>query len=382
MHKILIIFGTRPELIKLAPVIYEFDRRGFRDNLIIINTNQHNSLLKQVLGEFSIATDHMLDINNQSNSLSILAAEITKSLENLIKKIQLSETIESIIVQGDTTSTYCASLVAFYNKIPVHYIEAGLRTYDKENPFPEEFHRRVVSLSAEYLYAPTESAKQNLEDEGFDPQKIIVTGNTIIDSIFLMEKLNFTQKINDVRNTILCTIHRRDNHGKNLVNYLESIIKLAIDNSEYNFVILRHPNPEIKNILDKYSVKQSKNLIISDPLPYSKMLHQIKSSRLIISDSGGLLEEASFFQTPVIVLRKTTERVESISNNIAVCLQSNDHNINSIFNKMIALEIDESNKYLYGTGRAAKAIVDNILRPTKNIVHSANSANNEDSSNK
>ena len=349
MHKILVIFGTRPEFLKLAPVIDEFDRRGFRDNLIIINTNQHNSLLQQFLEESNIVIDHTLLINNQSNSLSILFAEIIDKLESLIKKLQLSEKIDSVIVQGDTTSTYCASLSAFYNKIPVHYIEAGLRTYDNENPFPEEFHRRAISLMADYLYAPTESARRNLEDEGFNPQKIVVTGNTIIDGLLKMEKSNSIRNDNCVRNTILCKIHRRENHGENLVNYLESIIDLATKNSEYNFVIIRHPNPEIKKVLDNYSAKQLKNLIISDPLPYSKMLNQLKSSRLIISDSGGLLEEASYFLTPVIVLRNTTERVESIENNIAVCLKKDSKEFHSLFNKMKNLKIDKSNKFIYGT---------------------------------
>ena len=142
MHKTLIIFGTRPELIKLAPVIYEFEDRGLRDDLIVINTNQHNSLLRQIVENFSIDIDHTLDIINNSNNLSVLSADITKKLEELLIDLKKRHAISSIIVQGDTTSTYCASVVAFYNRIPVHYIEAGLRTYDNSRPFPEEFHRR------------------------------------------------------------------------------------------------------------------------------------------------------------------------------------------------------------------------------------------------
>ncbi len=172
MNKTLVIFGTRPEFIKLMPVIDEFDRRGLRGNLIVVNTNQHNSLLKQFIGESKILIDYTLDIDNQSNSLPILSSEIIKKLEIVINEIQLKEKIDLVIVQGDTSSTYCASLVAFYNKIPIHYIEAGLRTYDEKNPFPEEFHRRAISLMSDYLYAPTESAKVNLENEGFSPQKI------------------------------------------------------------------------------------------------------------------------------------------------------------------------------------------------------------------
>jgi len=365
MNKTLIIFGTRPELIKLAPIIYEFETRGCRSELIIINTNQHDSLLPIIVKDFNIQIDYTLDINNKSNNLSILSAEITSKLEQLLKKIIQTDTITSIIIQGDTTSTYCASLVAFYNKIDVHYVEAGLRTYDNTRPFPEEFHRRVISHAAEYLYAPTESSKNNLVNEGFKHEKIIVTGNTIIDSIILMDKLNHYQGNDSEHKTVLCTIHRRENQGENIVKYIESIIKLAINNSAYKFVIIRHPNPKIKQILDKYSSNQSKNLSISNPIPYSKMLNLIRGSRLIISDSGGLQEEASFFLKPIIILRNTTERIESIQSKIAVCTKISTNGLDSLFNKMCNLKIDESNKYLYGDGKAAQIIVNNILRSTK-----------------
>jgi len=365
MSKILLIFGTRPELIKLAPVIHEFEKRGCRNELIIINTNQHNSLLLGIAEEFNIEIDYTLEINNKSNNLSILAAEITSKLEHLIAQINQNYTVSSVIIQGDTTSTYCASLVAFYNKIPVHYVEAGLRTYNTCMPFPEEFHRRVICHAAEYFYAPTESCKNNLIVEGFNQEKIIVSGNTIIDSILLMGKLKNHQGNDCIQNTVLCTIHRRENQGKNIVNYIESIIKLARVNSEYKFVIIRHPNPKIKQIFDKYSSSESKNLIISDPVPYSKMLNLIRCSMLIISDSGGLQEEASFFLKPIIILRNTTERIESLQNNIAVCSKIDTKSLDSLFNKMRDLKIDESNKYLYGTGNAAQIIVNNILRPTR-----------------
>lgn len=365
MSKILIIFGTRPELIKLAPIISEFENRGVGNRLIIINTNQHSSLLREIVEDFDIAIDNTLEINNRSNNLAILSSEITIRLEHLLKEINQKDTISSVIVQGDTTSSFCASLVAFYNKIPIHYVEAGLRTYDNSTPFPEEFYRRVISHAAEYLYAPTESAKKNLLEEGFKHDKIIVTGNTVIDSILLMDKLNHYDGIDDYQNTILCTIHRRENHGSNIVIYINSIVKLAFENPEYNFVIIRHPNPEIMQVLDRHSSTQSKNLTISDPLPYSKILNLIRSSRLIISDSGGLQEEASFFLKPIIVLRNSTERIESIRNNIAVCVTSEHKNLDSQFKRMIGLKIDESNKFLYGEGNAAKMIVDNILRSNK-----------------
>ena len=362
MSKILLIFGTRPELIKLAPIIYEFEKRGLRNNLITINTNQHNSLLHEIIEEFNIEIDYTLNINNNYNNLSILSAEITSKLEHLLNKIYRSDDINSIIIQGDTTSAYCAALVAFYNKIPIHYVEAGLRTYNNKSPFPEEFHRRVISHAADYLYAPTESAKRNLTDEGFNHDKIVVTGNTIIDSILLMERLNRNHYNDGDENMVLCTIHRRENHGKNIVKYINSIIKLAKKNPEYTFVIIKHPNPEVRYILDKYAPSQIKNITISNPISYSRMLNLIKTSRLIISDSGGLQEEAGFFLKPIIVLRNTTERIESIQNNIAVCVKFDDQDFALLFEKMKELKIDKSNKFIYGTGNGAFIIVNKILQ--------------------
>jgi len=366
MNKILLIFGTRPELIKLAPIIHEFEKRGSRNELITINTNQHNSLLFKIVEDFKIKIDYTLDIDNKSNNLSILSAQITSKLESLFRKISQTDTIISVIIQGDTTSTYCASLVAFYNKIDIHYVEAGLRTYDKTRPFPEEFHRRVISHAADYLYAPTQSAKHNLIDEGFERAKIILTGNTIIDSILLMDKLNKSQAYYCENNTVLCTIHRRENQGEGIIIFIESIIKLAKKYSDYKFVIIRHPNPKVKEILDRYSLNQSNNLTFSDPVSYAEMLNLIKCARLIISDSGGLQEEACFFLKPIIILRNTTERIESIQNNIAVCTKLDSKDLDPLFKKMKDFKIDASKKYLYGTGNAAQIIVKNILRPKNN----------------
>lgn len=370
MSKTVLLFGTRPELIKLAPVIREFEKRGIRNELIVINTNQHDSLLHGIAEDFNLEIDYTLEINNKSNNLSILSAEITNKIEHLFQKINQTDSITSVIIQGDTTSTYCASLVAFYNKIPVHYVEAGLRTYDINKPFPEEFHRRVISHAAEYLYAPTESSKKNLLHEGFNPDKIIVTGNTIIDSIRMIDKLNNVQGIDCDQNIVLCTIHRRENQGENVENYIRSIVRLASEYAEYKFVIIRHPNPKIKKIIDNYSASQSKNLVISDPQPYPKMLNLIRCSRLIISDSGGLQEEASYFLKPIIILRNTTERIESIENKIAVCTNIGTNGLDALFIKMKDLKIDESNKYLYGSGNAAQLIVGNVLETNHRISHS------------
>lgn len=362
MNKICLVFGTRPELIKLVPIIYEFEIRGYRNELIIVNTNQHTNLVHDIIEESKINIDYTLIINNKSNNLSVLTSQIISKLDSLFQEISLTSTIKSVIVQGDTTSAFAAAIVSFYNHIDVHYVEAGLRTHDNTMPFPEEFNRKVISQTAKYLYAPTAFSKKNLIEEGFKAEQILITGNTIIDGILIMNRYSNFLEDDCKQDIILCTIHRRENHEDNVVAYLESIIGLAKIHTEIKFIIIRHPNPKIKNILDLYSTKQSKNLIISDPISYSEMLKLIQRSRLIISDSGGLQEEASFFLKPMIILRLSTERVESILNNIAVCVDLDTHSLASLFDKMLDMKIDQSCKFIYGTGNAAEIIVDNILK--------------------
>ncbi len=363
-YKSILVFGTRPELIKLAPVIIEYKNRGLRDNLIVINTNQHNHLLDKVIGLFEIDVNHTLDIDNMSNNLAVLSSEILKNLDTTIQNLLTDYNIGSIIVQGDTTTSYCASIVGFYNKIPIHYIEAGLRTYDISRPFPEEFHRISISHIASFLYAPTDSARQNLIKEGFDNNKILVTGNTIIDSLVLFGSVHETNKEASFNDIVLITMHRRENHGQRYTSIVRSLIKLAKNHSEYKFLLINHPNPDVQKVIDHFSSRLPSNMQVSNHLSYKEMLDVINKSKLIISDSGGLQEEASFFLKPMIILRDSTERVESIKSKIAVCL-SPHKTLEQLFEEIINYTVSHSNKYLYGNGNAAKLIVDNILNQNR-----------------
>ncbi len=367
MNKTILVFGTRPELIKLFPIISEFKKRGLRDRLIVINSNQHYSLLDQLIDLFEVDIDYNLNINNTSNNLSILTSEIIKELEIAIQQIELNNHVNAIIVQGDTSTTFCSSIVAFYHKIDIHYVEAGLRTDDISKPFPEEFHRRVISHAAKFLYAPTKSARNNLINEGFFSDQIIVTGNTIIDTIQLMEA-NFEPQIeSNENNLVLCTMHRRENHGNKFVSFYESLVSLAKDYPTYNFKLIKHPNPEVQKVIDSSSIQLPENLTISNPIPYPKMIDLLQNSCLIITDSGGLQEEASYFLKPMIVLRDSTERIESIKSGIAIC-HSGEYSLEKPFLKMKDLIIDDCNKYLYGSGKAAEMIVDKILRPIESTA--------------
>ncbi|MCD4679332.1 MAG: UDP-N-acetylglucosamine 2-epimerase (non-hydrolyzing) [Bacteroidales bacterium] len=360
MNKIVLVFGTRPELIKLAPVIYEFNKSGLKDNLIVVNTNQHNTLLEPHLKLFNIIPDYTLDINNNFNNLSLLGSAILEKLNELLISIKSKGNIKAIITQGDTSTAFCSSLFAFYNKIPVHHVEAGLRTQNINEPFPEEFHRKVISSVSSFHYAPTEYSKNNLLQEGYPENRILVCGNTIIDSIQLIEKLNKQNNIKTIANSIICTIHRRENLDENIIKHLNLIKTLALHYQHHNFIIIKHPNPKVEQALSSTSLKELSNINVINPLQYSDMLNLIKTAKLIISDSGGLQEEASYFLKPILILRNCTERFESIQNKIGVCFNEKLDNINTVFEKMLNLNIKESMKYIYGDGNASKKIVQHI----------------------
>jgi UDP-N-acetylglucosamine 2-epimerase (non-hydrolysing) len=360
MKKIILAFGTRPELIKLAPVIKEFIDKGLRENLIVVNTHQHSSILTQHLDLFDIQPDYTLNIDNNFNNLSKLSSLIIKELHRLFSNIGKVEDIKAFIVQGDTSSAFCSSLFAFYNQIPVHHIEAGLRTYHIKEPFPEEFHRHAISHIAAYHYAPTELNKQNLLKEGFSEKSIIVSGNTIIDSIKLIEKKGKEINIDIPENCIICTIHRRENHGKIFTEFIEKLKSLALSFRNYNFILIKHPNPALKEVITHSRLEKFSNVKIIEPLSYPEMLALIRSSGLLISDSGGLQEEASYFLKPIIVLRNYTERQESIQNNMSVCYNDTYGNIIDVFENMLNMKFDVSKKYLYGDGLASQRIFENI----------------------
>ncbi|MGN6492509.1 MAG: non-hydrolyzing UDP-N-acetylglucosamine 2-epimerase [Agriterribacter sp.] len=321
VNKILFVIGTRPELIKVAPIIYEFKKKGFED-YAVVSTGQHRNLLTKYWKLFDIYPDYSLDILSPSQSLSRLTAKAITELDNLILLFQESgQKPDIILAQGDTTTVMAASMVAFYNKIKFFHLEAGLRSFHLDQPFPEEYNRKVASISAYAHLAPTEISKQNLSSEGIDESKIHVVGNTIVDALELMrrsekfDEVNFNDpelQINNKTDIVIITCHRRENQGENLLNIINAISFLASRYTKYFFVWLKHPNPQVKSLIEEADINQRSNFLSIDPLDYLDTLKLISRAKIIITDSGGIQEEAPSFGKPLIVLREVTERPEAV----------------------------------------------------------------------
>ncbi|MGQ9617704.1 MAG: non-hydrolyzing UDP-N-acetylglucosamine 2-epimerase [Candidatus Aminicenantia bacterium] len=321
MKKALFIFGTRPEAIKLAPLIYQFKNKSKKFEAIICVTAQHRRMLDQVLKVFNIKPDFDLDLMKENQSLFYTTAEALKKLEKVLTKVKPA----LVLVQGDTTTTFTTSLAAYYQKIKLAHVEAGLRTEDKFSPFPEEINRRLTDCLSDFLFAPTPKAKENLLREGIDESKIFITGNTVIDALFMtieMQKDLKIQKdmeeqfINDYgisfeKRTILVTGHRRESFGKNLEEICHGI-KLIAENSDVQVIYPVHLNPNVQKPV-KSILKDLPNVYLIEPLDYFSFVWLMNKSYLILTDSGGIQEEAPSLGKPVLVMREKTERTEGIS---------------------------------------------------------------------
>lgn len=370
-NKFLIVIGTRPELIKLAPVIIEFKKRFSNPPIIILNTAQHKELLKPYWEIFQIKPDYELNFMKKGQSLTQLTARGLTQLEKFINTIQLEKTnIIGILAQGDTTTVMVSSMIAFYKNIPFFHLEAGLRTFDLHNPFPEEFNRKVASISAQIHFAPTKISKNNLKNEGID-KNIIVSGNTIVDAVNLFKSKFKNYQIKNKQlyelsfanhnHNVLITCHRRENHGKNLLNIISAVCKLANEFKQYNFIWPLHPNPNVGAVIkNQINPTRFQNIYLTEPLDYLDLLFVLSKSNLVLTDSGGIQEEAPSFNVPVLVLRKKTERPEGIESGVAWLVGTNK---STIYNK--ASELLKNKKFNfknpYGNGRAAKIVVDNLL---------------------
>jgi len=365
-----IIFGTRPEAIKLVPVILALNENP-RFKCKIISTAQHRKMLDQVLEIFKIKPDIDLDLMSQNQTL---AGFFSKSLTETDKYIKI-EKPDLIIVQGDTTTVLSTSLSAFYNKIPIAHIEAGLRTWQKYSPFPEEMNRILTSKLASLHFAPTEWAKRNLIQEGIDENTIFVTGNTVIDSLKLVidkiekePQLLYNSKIKSLVDKkfdgiVLITAHRRESFGIEFESICKAIIELAKRFPLFQFIYPVHLNPNVRETV-KLSIGASKlnNVYLLEPLSYIEFVWLMSISTIILTDSGGIQEEAPSLGKPVLVLRKVTERPEAI-NTGAIKLVGTD--TNTIIENVTLLLNDsyEYNKMVntnnpFGDGNAANKIVD------------------------
>ena len=365
--KIAVIFGTRPETIKMFPILSEIKKYSHLIESKIIVSGQHREMLDQMLEIFQIHPDYDLNIMKQSQSLSHITKNSLLGIEKILKK----ERPSMVLVQGDTTTTFVGALAAFYQKIKIGHIEAGLRTNNKYYPFPEEINRHLTSVLADLHFAPTENSCKNLLSEGIRRENIFVSGNTVIDSLFLMIKENYIFReplLRDVKifekKIILVTMHRRENWGRPLRETCQALIKLIDDYSDLSVIFPIHKNPEIRKIANEI-LKSRKEVLLLDTLDYKDMVNLMSKSYIILTDSGGIQEEAPSLGKPVLVLREETERPEAVEAGVVKLIGTNSKKII----KEVKELLDNKEKYLemtrninpYGDGKASERIIKKIL---------------------
>ena len=308
--KILIIFGTRPEAIKLCPLIFKLKEKNWADIKVCV-TGQHKEMLYEILDEFQITPDWDLNVMKHGQSLAELCCKIQTGVDMVLK----SYNPDIVVVHGDTSTTLNAALAAFYNKIPIIHIEAGLRSKNKYSPFPEEMNRVLTDKLSDFCFAPTEINKQNLLSEGITEDVIHVVGNTISDAVSMTIKENYIFKedrlnsLDNDKKLILFTCHRRENLGMPMDKIFEAIRAIS-KREDAEIVFPVHSNPEIREKAKKY-FNQCQNVKMTNFLSYSDMINLLKKSELIVTDSGGIQEEAAILNKPILVVREETERVEA-----------------------------------------------------------------------
>ena len=358
---ILVVFGTRPEVIKLAPVIIEL-RKHSEYNVIVCNTEQQKELSNQTLEYFGLKADINLDCMRPNQPLAEIPSRILLNLDKVFNE----QTIDATIVQGDTMTVLTGALVSFYHKVPVFHVEAGLRSYDIYEPFPEEVMRQMTSRVTQLHFAPTEKNKQALLREGIDENKISVTGNTVVDALFCLSddviarsKSFFEDKnitIND--KLVLITAHRRENHGERLDRIIKAIYDLAIKYTDHTFVIPVHPNPNVKDKIHEKLGKLS-NIHLLTPLDYPYLVYLQRNAKLILTDSGGIQEEAPTFGCPTLVMRYETERQEGIEAGVSTLVGADYARILSLSENILSKEKSQTRltaQNPYGDGHSSEKI--------------------------
>ncbi len=311
---IAVIFGTRPDTIKLAPIILELQKNKTHFDVVNIATAQHRHMLDQVLNVFRITPNHDLNIMRPRQTLATLTKNTIAALDTVLEK----EKPDMVLVQGDTTTTMVGSLAAFYRRIPVGHVEAGLRTYDKANPFPEEINRMMTSAIAALHFAPTDTAKKALLKENVPGKNVFITGNSVIDALriavkkeyrFSSEKLN--RVVDEGKRIVLLTMHRRENWGEPMRGACRAVKRLAQRYPQLNFVFPVHLNPVVRDVV-RPILHDQPNVHLIEPLDYLDFANVMARSYLVITDSGGVQEEGPSLGKPVLVLRTVTERPEAV----------------------------------------------------------------------
>ena len=376
MKKILLVFGTRPEAIKMAPLVIEFKKHKDKFKTVVCVSGQHRQMLDQVLNLFDIVPDYDLNIMKVNQDLYDITSDVLLGVRNVL----IVENPDIVFVHGDTTTSTASALAAFYQKISVAHIEAGLRTHDIYSPWPEEVNRQITSRISNYNFAPTQSAKENLLNENISEDKIVVTGNTVIDALkFVINKINNSDQIttdlkqslfksgyNNIetgKKIILITGHRRENFGEGFKNICNAIKNLAYKYKDVDFIYPMHLNPNVRKpvleILGKKVINN--NVYLIEPLDYLPFVYLMSKSYLLLTDSGGIQEEAPGLGKPVLVMRDTTERPEAVEAGTVLLVGTNQENIE----KTVSNLLENQDLYFsmsrarnpYGDGTASEKIV-------------------------
>ncbi len=360
--KVLTVFGTRPEAIKMAPLVKELNLRNEIECIVCV-TAQHREMLDQVLNIFNIKPDYDLNIMKEKQTLSDITSSVLKGLEKIISK----EKPNIVLVHGDTTTTFAGALAAYYTQTDIGHVEAGLRTWNKYSPFPEEINRQMVGNLADMHFAPTEKAKQNLISEGKNEKNIFVTGNTAIDALFTTVSSNYKHELFDwIGNSrlILLTAHRRENLGEPMRHMFKAIKRIVDETPDVKVIYPVHLNPKVKSVADEILGNDNRIKLIS-PLEVIDFHNFINKAYIVLTDSGGIQEEAPSLGKPVLVLRDTTERPEGIDAGTLKLAGTNEETIYKLIKELLTNKKMYDKMSLasnpYGDGHASKKIVDAII---------------------
>ncbi len=366
MKKVFLIFGTRPEGIKMYPVYSALKSVNGIETKVVI-TSQHQEMLKQVIDLFDIAVDYNLNVMEDRQTLT----KITVKVLNGLKKIFEKEKPDLVLVHGDTTTTFSAALAAFYERIPIGHVEAGLRTYDKYFPYPEEMNRQLTDRISDLHFAPTERSKENLLKEGIRENSVFVTGNTVVDAVKEIVKRMEDKRFGfpfENESFILVTAHRRENWGKPMENICNAINEITEKHKgKIKVVFSVHKNPTVRNTV-KNILKNNKHVALMEPVEYNEFLYILSKSLFVLTDSGGIQEEAPSLKKPVLLLRSVTERPEAVEAGVVRIVGTDTEKIvceaeNLIKNKNVYNEIINT-KNPFGDGNAGEKIaqiVENYL---------------------
>ena len=373
----MLVFGTRPEAIKMCPLVKEFQKYPRDFETVVCVTGQHREMLDQVLHIFDVTPDYDLNIMQQGQDLYDITARVLVGLRDVLKEVKP----DVVLVHGDTTTSMAAAMAAFYQQIPVGHVEAGLRTDNLYSPWPEEMNRQVTGRIAEYDFAPTSLSKKNLLAENVDDKKIIVTGNTVIDALYMVvEKIKNDAKLeNQLKNNllkagydekgrriVLITGHRRENFGEGFISMLTAIKDLAMKYPDVDFIYPMHLNPNVRRYIAQVNNQSTitNNLFFIEPLEYLQFVYLMEKCSIVLTDSGGIQEEAPSLGKPVLVMRNITERPEALEAG-TVKLVGTDHD-KIVFE--VSKLLDDKTYYdkmsravnPYGDGKACSRIVETL----------------------